>query len=619
MNKVLLSIALVFGFVSVKAQQEFKKITKNNLGQEVITLSPSHFEISKPARDLPKASEDQDDFEMHDRKRVPNFVGRERAIDVSTIEQNEDPIQQKNMGTRAATEPLENWQGVTGSGYPPDPSGAAGTEFYVQAVNTKYRVYEKDGSPEQAPVNLSALWSGSTNDGDPIVMYDKHADRWFISQFQSSGNQLLIAVSVTNDPTEEFYTYEYNLSSFPDYPKYSIWSDGYYVSMNAGGINCGVFNRTKMLAGDSSAEMIIINAPGVVSNGFRSMMPASADGDLPPLGSPAYFFNLEDNYWGGAQTDGVQVYKMNTDFNNTSNTSISQDNFIETSSFNTQFGSGGFSWEHIEQPNTSQKLDAVNGVIMYRAPHRVWAGYNSIVMNHVVDVDGNDRAGIRWYEMRQDNFDSQWYLYQEGTFAPDTDETSRWMGSIAMDAEGNIGLAYCMSGPNTFPSIGYTGRYANDELGQMTIEEVVAVEGEGFQNGTDRFGDYSHMSLDPNGYTFWHTGEYIAASGGTRTRIFSFEISNANSVENPFYANLDTQVLNQGENIIVNTQGIYGNDDLLFDVYDTQGRLILHRDINPNNGSFSESFGTASMSSGNYLIRFGNINFQKVIKINIAQ
>ena len=102
----------------------------------------------------------------------------------------------------------------------PDPSGAAGPNHYVQAVNTSYRVFNKDGSAiPQATFSLSSLWPGSTNEGDPIVMYDRHADRWFISQFQFNPNKILIAISETNDPTGSYYAYSFTLSQFSGLPE----------------------------------------------------------------------------------------------------------------------------------------------------------------------------------------------------------------------------------------------------------------------------------------------------------------------------------------------------------------------------------------------------------------
>ena len=48
-------------------------------------------------------------------------------------------------------------------------------------------------------------------------------------------------------------------------------------------------------------------------------------------------------------------------------------------------------------------------------------------------------------------------LYQQGTYAPG-DGVHRWMGSIAMDKNGNMALGYSVvNGTTVFPGIRYTG------------------------------------------------------------------------------------------------------------------------------------------------------------------
>ena len=48
-------------------------------------------------------------------------------------------------------------------------------------------------------------------------------------------------------------------------------------------------------------------------------------------------------------------------------------------------------------------------------------------------------AGVRWYEIRRT--DGVYSVHQQGTFNPG-DGVHRWMGSIAQDKKGNMGLGY---------------------------------------------------------------------------------------------------------------------------------------------------------------------------------
>ncbi len=225
---------------------------------------------------------------------------------------------------------------------------------------------------------------------------------------------------------------------------------------------------------------------------------------------------------------------------------ISPPQTLIVSPFDSEFNAN---WLDIEQPGTNARIDAVPGALMYMGHYRSFGTHNSIVLNHTVDVNGADLAGIRWYELRKVGT-NPWALYQEGTFNPDTE--NRWMGSIAMDYQGNIGLAYAVSGHTTFPSLKYTGRYANDPLGQMTIAEEVIVNGTGVQS-SNRFGDYAQMTIDPtDDATFWYTGEYM--TNEWKTRIASFKIADDydNDVGVSTITNPINSVLSNSEIITIN-------------------------------------------------------------------
>ncbi len=100
---------------------------------------------------------------------------------------------------------------------------------------------------------------------------------------------------------------------------------------------------------------------------------------------------------------------------------------------------------------------------MYRLQYRNFDTYQTLVTNHTVDVNGADRAGIRWYELR--NSGSGWSIRQQATYSPDNNH--RWMGSIAMDKAGNMALGYSVSSSSVFPSIRYAGRLASDSLNTL--------------------------------------------------------------------------------------------------------------------------------------------------------
>jgi hypothetical protein len=123
----------------------------------------------------------------------------------------------------------------------------------------------------------------------------------------------------------------------------------------------------------------------------------------------------------------------------------------------------------IPQPN-SQKLDSLGDRLMYRLAYRMFSDHASMVVNHSV-VAGSS-VGVRWYELQApDATPTQFSLYQQGTFAPDS--AYRWMGSAAMEGAGNIAIGYSKSSGSVYPSIAVTSRTPSMPLGTMGTETIL--------------------------------------------------------------------------------------------------------------------------------------------------
>jgi hypothetical protein len=498
---------------------------------------------------------------------------------------------QANDGSRTNKAPIQNWAGISTSGmYPPDPTGAAGTQYYLQATNsTTYRVYNKSNGSIVTTGTLGNLWSPSTpNDGDPIVMFDRFADRWFISQFGDAGNKIYIAISQTNNPAGAYYTYTFTSPQFPDYLKFSIWSDGYYMTSNQGTQKVFVFERDKMINGDPSARAVYSTFNPPNGGGFFVPLPADADGNtgLPPVGTPCPVFSFSDNAWGTGISDAIQIYNVAVNWQPTTPTaSISFAAAVPTSAFDASYSSF---WDDIPQPGTTQKLDGIGGVLNYRAQWRKWPTYNSVVLTWGVKVSATKRS-VMWCELRQDQ-SNIWSMYQQSIFSPDA--YNRWVGSIAMDDMGNIGLCYAVSGSSVkYPSLAYTGRMANDPLNTMTFTEVTAIDGTISQTGgVNRFGDYSQTTLDPDGLTFWHTGEYMGGNSNyePKTRVYSFQLVSPNSALVSINSNDADNVICAGASVTFTATPTNGGDT---PVYQWQ--------VNGTNvGSNSATYTSSSLTSG---------------------
>jgi hypothetical protein len=381
-------------------------------------------------------------------------------------------------------------------------------------VNEAFAVFDATtGAIVYGPANGNTLWSGfgggcqSNNDGDPIVQFDKINKRWIMTQFSVSTTpyQQCVAVSQTQDPTGAYNRYAFSYGTlFNDYPKLSVWPDGYYITFNMfnngstwhGGYVCA-YDSAKMRSGAAATQQCFD-----LGSSYGGLLPSDFDGTtLPPAGEPAYLVNFG--------TNSLNVWKMHVDWTTPANTTLSAPTSLAVSSFAQACGGGTC----IQQSGTTQQLDSLADRVMYRFAYRNFGTYASMVVNHSVKVSGNKHAsvnGVRWYELRVSGQTPS--VYQQSTFSPDSN--SRWMGSMAMDKVGNIFLGYSKSSGSMYPSIFFTMRNASDPLNTMQTEGSM-FGGTGSQLKTlNRWGDYASFSVDPaDDCTMWFTTEYLATSG----------------------------------------------------------------------------------------------------------
>jgi hypothetical protein len=418
---------------------------------------------------------------------------------------------------------------------PPDTEGVVGATQYVQYVNTAYDVYDKTtGASVLGPLAGNSIWSGfgtcgRNDDGDPIVTYDKVAQRWFFGQnVFVSPYTVCIAVSTTSDATGSYNRYSYSLgnTSFPDYPKWGVWPDSvnnaYFQSFNifldgeteTEAEACAA-DRANMLAGNAAPNFVCFDAP----SGDFNLMPADLDGTaLPPSGSPGYYLEL------ASSTGNLNLWKFTVDFSTGTGT-FTGPTLITTAAFNEPCPTV-LREACIKQPSPGEELEGLTDRLMYRLSYRNFGTYESLLVNHsVTPASGaTSVSGVRWYEVRSPG--SSPFVYQQGTFQ--NKALSYWMGSVAQDQFGDIALGFSGTDTTLDTSVFYTGRVPTDPLGTMEGPKKV-IEGTGVQENTDqRWGDYSDMTVDPvDDCTFWYTQMYIKTTGSFNwnTRINSFKFS----------------------------------------------------------------------------------------------
>jgi hypothetical protein len=452
---------------------------------------------------------------------------------------------------------------------PPDPVGAVGPNHYVEMVNLVFAVYDKQGNRLAGPTQIGDLWAGfaipdcADLSGDPIVLYDKQDDRWILTQFTTRGFNVsggvfynCVAISQTSDPTGPYFRYAFTTGQFfPDYPKYGVWSNSYLLTSrdfgDFGGYGISVYalEKFKMIEGDPNARMVhffLDSAVVPISQIGDGLLPADIDGPNEPAdGAPAPIVGTMDNdgpY--GAPFDALNIYNLfiNWEDQNQPVASLNLVTQLPVAEFNSSFPCtdtitpppNSQTRSCIPQPGTTRKIDILSyrQRPTWRLAYRNFGPYEALVTNQSVQALPGV-AGVRWYEIRRTH--GQYSLFQQGTFAPN-DGVHRWMGSIAMDGQGDMALGYSVSNAtNVFPGIRYTGRMFGDPLGQMTLGEATIINGSGSQlTRNSRWGDYTSMNVDPNDdCTFWYVNEYYQTTSRAswQTRIGSFRLPGCQNLQ----------------------------------------------------------------------------------------
>src|SRR5262249_47977593 len=300
-------------------------------------------------------------------------------------------------------------------------------------------------------------------------------------------------------------------------PKLAVWPDAYYATYNLfpnshtdhfQGVQLCAFDRARMLAGEQAAQQCVRLGTDV-----SGVTPADLDGPLPPPpGQPGFALGFGQN--------SFFLFCSQVDWADPRNSPLDSIQ-LPVAAFAPACDSTRTGSCIPQLASSALELDALSDRMMFRVAYRNLGGVETLIANHTVKA--GDSSGVRWYELRDPAGDP--VVYQQGTYAPDAHW--RWMGSGALDRAGNIGLGFSISGPDMNPGIPYTGRSASDPPGVMALGEAVSFIGGGSQIGSQRWGDYSNLSVDPaDDCTFWYTAEYVPADGvlNWHTRIATFQL-----------------------------------------------------------------------------------------------
>jgi len=504
-------------------------------------------------RDLPyEKSVEREMSEHEDPFTVRSFIGKPPA------EGSQPNTPSIAVPAAPAPTPLNVFEGLDrfgfGAGSPPDTNGDVGPNNYIQTVNTSIGIYNKTTGVRDAAFTFNTFMSqgafgnlcDTNNFGDPVVLYDSFEDRWIITDFafilDGSGNVVApafqcFAASKTADPLAggwNFYSIQIS-DALNDYEKLSIWPDGLYMSANMFSFGAGstfqgarvwAFNKAQMYAGAPTVQNVSFNVGG---SDF-TLIPGNArlQTGTPPVGTPNYFLST----W--LFTNAVTIYKFHVDWDRTSlSTFTGPDVPIAATSW------PNASVANAAQPGTATLLDVLQLRAMVQNQYTNFSGVESLWAPHTVRRgDTSGFAAPRWYQVNVTGGTVNANLPQATTWDPDAANViNRFMPSLALDRAGNMALGYSTSSGTAFPSIKYAGRLSTDPVNTFSLTEQLFFAGTGSQTGTTRWGDYSAMTLDPNGCTFWFTTEYANPADQTfdhrwLTKFGSFQFSPCTTIGN---------------------------------------------------------------------------------------
>jgi len=451
---------------------------------------------------------------------------------------------------------------TNGAGHPPDTNGDVGPNHYMEAVNTSVGIYNKTTGAQITAFTFNSFWSGAgtgtacdtSNQGDPIVLYDTLSQHYIFMDFAWLGTDLqngpyyfCFAVSMTSDPVSGGY-WRYAIRAddathpyLPDYPKGGIWPDGIYFSANMFdclNASCSsatykearayAFNRQKMESG-SALTANDLQAKDTTANDFTLMPSNSRNYSLPSANTPNYFVE-EDQigyFW--------DVFKFHVDYTTPANSTFTGPTQVSQTTY-------ALAASVVPEPSPGNNTDTLYDRMMFLNQYHNLGGVESLWVEHTTGTaSASTPTGIQWAQINVTGGTVNTTPVQQQIFNNGADGLNRFIGSLAVDGSGNVALGYTASSSSVAPDIRYVGRLKTDPLNQMPQTETTMLPSvtRSVQTGNcgpsacTRWGDYSSMSIDPvDGCTFWYANMYFPVQGTNWvTRIGKFRFPSPTCID----------------------------------------------------------------------------------------
>jgi hypothetical protein len=467
--------------------------------------------------------------------------------------------------------PLLTFEGLgdTCGCQPSDSEGDVGLNYYIEAINETFKIFDKNGNTLSGPTSYNTFFSGLTgtpcanaNDGDPYVIYDKAADRWLLSDFAfpsfpGSSFYQCIGISKTNNPiTGGWFLYALqvdpaNPTFLGDYPKFALWNSGgtpaqnaYFLTMNLftnnttfNGVRAYALDRASMLAGGPTNAIGFTLSASDVGASYSFVAANFRTGTPPPTGRNEMVLAIDSPASGGVTLTQVHARFFHVDFTNPAlatfgvgsshapNAEITVNGFVDAFTSTTDL---------VPQSGTTNKLDTLGDKIMTPVVYQNRSGTESLWASQtVLENYPSGPTAVRWYQFNVTGGVFPATAVQQQSWDNAADGLWRWMPSIAADENGNTVIGYSASSSTIFPSIRYAGRKVADPLNNLGQGEGTMFAGVSAQTSGPRWGDYTRTEVDPStGTDFWHINQY-ASGGDWHTRIGKFNFGGGGPTPTP--------------------------------------------------------------------------------------
>ena len=431
----------------------------------------------------------------------------------------------------------------TNSGFsatvPPDIDMAAGPDHLIVVVNIAFEIYDKQGNSLSGPIPFAQFFDGTPgctafSGGfaavfDPDVVYDTVNDR-FILGIDGDGTDFCVAATQTGDPLGDWNRYGFPTNvngAFFDFPHMGVGEEAIFMGSNqfGGALPFGfegrifAMNKVDLYSGAPVLRVVTreLTPPGQEGGNNVRLDGTPQPAQQQPVGAPFYIMS---EYFDGKVHS---VYSWNDPFGANDLTLEGDVDLAAASGVPCE----GFSCFPISWPQKgSVEILAGNDFRGQETEYR--NGYLWTTQTISCNPGKGTVNCVRWAQIDPTQVvpgpgnpvgagvDG---VIQAGVFGSDFDYRS--FPSIAANNCNDMAVGYSYSrapgkaGGSWYPSIYVNGRRSADPLGYVGGEKLLKKAKAAYSSFQDnggaapeRWGDYTGMTLDPDGKTFWYAGQY---------------------------------------------------------------------------------------------------------------